>query len=184
MPEVTELVEVATAYVPCMKMKFDGVEIDLLYCQLATNIVPKKLDLSDDTLVSQLDDKSILSFNGPRVVHSLLSLVPNVETFRTSLRAIKHWAQSRGVYGNATGYPGGVAWAIMTARVCQLFPNAAPSVLVNKFFVWYAKWQWPKPILLKPLKDERNPTHMKDGVGAKEIWDPAVHVKHQKGVYK
>lgn len=38
----------------------------------------------------------------------------------------------RGLYGNVFGYLGGISWAILTARVCQLYPNAAPSILVRR----------------------------------------------------
>ena len=38
--------------------------------------------------------------------------------------------------------PGGVAWALLTARVCQLHPNAAPSTLLSKFFTTWAVWRF------------------------------------------
>lgn len=44
------------------------------------------------------------------------------------------------IYGNVYGYPGGVAWAIMAARVCQFYPNAAPAVVITKFFMIYKDW--------------------------------------------
>ena len=40
------------------------------------------------------------------------------------------------------GYLGGVSWAMLVARVCQLYPNAAPSSLVQKFFLVFSKWKW------------------------------------------
>ena len=44
----------------------------------------------------------------------------------------------RGIYGNIYGFPGGVAWAIMTAAVCQMYPQSPPGVILQNFFKYYA----------------------------------------------
>lgn len=57
----------------------------------------------------------------------------------------------RGIYSNSLGYFGGVSWAMLVARTCQLYPNAAAATIVHKFFLVFSRWTWPNPVLLKPL---------------------------------
>jgi len=46
----------------------------------------------------------------------------------------------KGIYSNALGFLGGVSWAMLVARVCQLYPNAASATLVLKFFLVFSQW--------------------------------------------
>lgn len=139
-PEVTDLTAVPDAFVPIMNMKFNGIEIDLLFAQLLLPSVPDNLELKDDSLLRGLAPECVRSLGGSRVTDEMLRLVPNVQVFRDSLRAIKLWAKKRGVYGNVMGFLGGVAWAICVARVCQLYPNKPAGVIVNRFFSVLAQW--------------------------------------------
>merc|ERR1719351_143674 len=147
--EVTDLRAVPEAFVPVIKMAFDGIEIDLTFARLALKEVAQAMSLADSQLLKNLDQKCVRSLNGCRVTDEILRLVPRVDNFRTALRAIKLWAKRHGIYSNVLGYLGGVSWAMLVARVCQLYPNAAPSTLLQKFFLVFLKWQWPQPVLLK-----------------------------------
>eukprot|EP00698_Gefionella_okellyi_P014579 TRINITY_DN4043_c0_g1_i1.p1 TRINITY_DN4043_c0_g1~~TRINITY_DN4043_c0_g1_i1.p1 ORF type:complete len:624 (+),score=119.96 TRINITY_DN4043_c0_g1_i1:276-2147(+) len=162
-PEVTELQDVSEAFVPIITMTFDSVEIDLLFARLPLTMIPENLNLDDDNILRNLDEKSVLSINGSRVVNQILQLVPNLDSFRMTLRCIKLWSKVKGVYGNVYGYLGGVAWAIVVARICQLYPNAAPSVLVSRFFRVMSLWKWPAPVILKAIDD--------NSLGHR-VWDP------------
>lgn len=175
-PEAEDIVAVPDAYVPVIKLEYRGVEIDLLCASLQMSRIPEKFDILDDKVLRNVDDATQRSINGVRVTDAILKLVPNIPNFRTVLRAIKCWAKRRQIYSNALGYLGGVAWAILTARVCQLYPNAAPSLLLSRFFMLYDKWNWTTttqsaPVLLCPISSG-NPSQ-----GFK-IWTPIANPKH------
>lgn len=165
-PEVTDLTQVPDAYVPVVNMIFSGICIDLVFARLPFASISDDLDLLDHNLLKNLDEKSMLSLNGSRATDEILRLVPDVMTFHTALRCIKLWAKRRGLYNNAMGYLGGVACALLTARICQLYPNATASTIITRFFKIYQQWAWPQPVYLKPIEDF--PLNQK-------VWNPKIY---------
>ncbi|XP_051056468.1 poly(A) polymerase gamma isoform X4 [Phodopus roborovskii] len=163
---IRNLRAVEDAFVPVIKFEFDGIEIDLVFARLAIQTISDNLDLRDDSRLRSLDIRCIRSLNGCRVTDEILHLVPNKETFRLTLRAVKLWAKRRGIYSNMLGFLGGVSWAMLVARTCQLYPNAAASTLVHKFFLVFSKWEWPNPVLLK--QPEESNLNL-------PVWDPRVN---------
>uniref|UniRef100_A0A8C3A6Y4 Poly(A) polymerase n=1 Tax=Cyclopterus lumpus TaxID=8103 RepID=A0A8C3A6Y4_CYCLU len=147
--EVKNIWAIQHAFVPIIKMSYDGIEIDLVFARLLRESVPDILDLQNNSWLKEIDKESILSVNGYRVTAAILRSVPNIHNFRLALRAIKLWAKRRNIYSSKLGFLGGVSWAILVARICQVYLNATASTLVIKFFKVYSLWDWPLPIELK-----------------------------------
>ena len=113
-----------------MKMKVNGVSIDLVFAQLTSERAKrawdsdeKEIDFTEDEgVLAGLDESSLRSVNGVRVTQMVLRLVGDSEAqerFRVVLRAVKEWARTNGIYSNMLGFLGGVNYAILVASVCQ-----------------------------------------------------------------
>lgn len=165
-PDLDEIVVVPEAYVPIIKIKYSNISIDLICARLDVNQVPLSLSLLDKNLLRNIDEKDIRALNGTRVTDEILQLVPKPMSFKYALRTIKLWAQRRAIYGNVFGFPGGVAWAMLVARICQLYPNACSAVIVIKFFHILNQWNWPQPVLLKQIED--GPLQVR-------VWNPRIY---------
>ncbi|KAI8001490.1 Nuclear poly(A) polymerase 1 [Camellia lanceoleosa] len=141
-PEIQELHPVPDAYVPVLQFKFNEVSIDLLYANVALWAIPEDLDISQDSILQNVDEQTVRSLNGCRVTDQILRLVPNIQV---------------------SGFLGGINWALLVARICQLYPNALPNMLVLRFFKVYNLWRWPNPVMLCPIQD---------GSLGLPVWDP------------
>ena len=163
---IEEMTPVPDAFVPIIKFELSGISIDLIFARLALSSIPLNLTLKDNSILRGLEERDTRSVNGTRVTDEILDLVPQQKTFRTALRGIKLWAQRRAIYANVVGFPGGVAWAMMVARVCQLYPRATGSVVIGKFFRIMRQWKWPQPVLLKNIED--GPLQIR-------VWNPKLY---------
>ncbi|XP_053696856.1 poly(A) polymerase type 3-like [Sabethes cyaneus] len=153
-PEVIGCRTVKSTTVPIIEMKFDGIEIDLSFAQLKLDEVPDNFDFFDETQLDEYDHKSQHSVRGVQVTEQILRLVPNIDTFRLTLRVIKLWAKRRGIYSHILGYLSGVSWTLLVARTCQLHPNATAATLVHNFFLEFSGWDWSQAV--KQITDNEN----------------------------
>jgi len=174
--EVTELRKLPSAFVPVIKMKYRGMEVDLTMSRLmASEKVPEEEEiLRDPHITTGMDQRCLRSLNGFRATCEIVELVPNKEEFRLTLRVIKLWAKKNGLYGNMLGYLGGASWAILVAKVCQLYGNegyVGSINLVPRFFYTFANWNWPEPVYIK--KVDSQPSY---------AWNPALHSGDTKHV--
>lgn len=112
--------------------------------------------MTNDNILKNCDVESVRSLNGSRVADNILKLVPNIERYRTTLRCIKLWAKSRGIYSNILGYFGGVSWMILVAKICMMCPYLEPNKLLYQFFLCFTNWEWnySNPISLVPIENQ------------------------------
>ncbi|XP_954669.1 polyA polymerase, putative [Theileria annulata] len=168
---ISKLQPVPDAYTPVIKLYFYEISIDILFANLDAPTVSPHINVLDDNILRNMNDSTVRSINGCRVASYILDSVPNKNYFRTTLRFIKLWASRRKIYSTVVGYLGGVAWAILTARVCQLYPNCAPNQLIEKFFRVFSVWQWECPVTLCKIKEPPNIP----GLMSFKVWDPRVN---------
>ena len=153
--DIKDLQGIKDAHVPIIKMKFLNVDIDLLFARLAFETISENLDLHDDNVLKGCDNEAIFSLNACRNNDLIIKLVPNKESFKIVLKTVKVWAKSRDLYSNKIGYLGGIAWAILTAKTCQLYPNLPPNRLLEKLFFTFYKWNWKIPVMLCELREPK-----------------------------
>ena len=62
--EVTEVASVPEAFVPVIKVKFQGISIDFLFGRLALARIEDNLTLQDSNLLKNLDERDVRSLGG------------------------------------------------------------------------------------------------------------------------
>mmetsp|Transcript_13502 Transcript_13502/g.19075 ORF Transcript_13502/g.19075 Transcript_13502/m.19075 type:complete len:659 (+) Transcript_13502:69-2045(+) len=181
-PRVNNVHPIPAAYTPVIKCTIQGIDIDLLFARLSeTSKLSAQppaslLDSANARIEHRIDDADLVgiseeagvrSMNGVRVAQMLLEIVPNLDHFRSTLRAVKEWALVHGLYSNVLGFLGGINWAILVAQVCKQHPDALPSTLLRIFFHTYANWRWPAPVTLGEIVTTPPP-----GVLPLPVWNP------------
>ncbi len=155
-PDVSALQDIKEAHVPLIKMKLGGVDVDLLFARVRyESVQAESLDLGDDRILIDCDEKTVHSMNACRNNDRILEVVPDPESFRLVLLCVKQWAKKRDLYCNKLGYLGGISWAVLVAKVCQLFPGLPPNRLIEKFFKVFARWDWKVPVLLCDIREPK-----------------------------
>lgn len=172
--DVESILSVPEAYTPVLKFTIDRQAVDMVFASLQLPMLSSTLDILDLRCLQGLDDASVRSINGARVAEWICRLVPDIETFCSTLRVIKYWARQRGLYSNMLGFLGGINFAILVAQICQLYIRACPFTLVQKFFEVFSMWQWPNPVMLRSFED----LQMQDTEGRPlPVWNSLTNFK-------
>ncbi|TLD17534.1 uncharacterized protein PgNI_01750 [Pyricularia grisea] len=141
-----------------LELEVMGVRADLQYCA-ATAVAEQwpavlKLPANDPTFA--LPAQTLGKLKALRDLDYLRDSIPDLTKFRVAHRAIKTWAQSRGIYSAKFGYLGGIQVSILLARVCKLLARdhgqevSVPDILYS-FFSHYASFDWRNKIAFDPF---------------------------------
>jgi len=106
--------------VPLIKFECLGVKIDLLFacCELPhNNKVPDSKHLLNFGNFENEDKSNMASTMGYQQSLAILNTVSDRKVFSTTLRIIKRWAKTRGIYQTNFGYLNGISLTIMLAYV-------------------------------------------------------------------
>lgn len=185
---VTDIVVIAEARVPIISMKILGIDFDLLFGSVNKPRVPEEIKLLDDSILIGLTPQSTKAVNGARVAEILIKSVPDVAVFRQVLRFVKSWAKARGIYSFKIGFPSGIGWAILSARICQCYPKKDPAGTLFHFFSFYTQWWSKHPTLQQPnraifLTPSATPPVDYRREGVEKSWNPRETAKDARALF-
>lgn len=159
---------------PLIKMEFYGVSVDLVFahiddvCALDGKLLKSGLsdrpNLINNQFLKKMDDKMQRSYNGFRNAEMILNsiikmgidsekvIIDKIDRYRVFLRCVKLWSKKKGINENKFGYLGGISYALLTAKIFQLYPFYDPIHLLERFFWIYGnEWDWDKwPVRIVP----------------------------------
>ena len=93
-----------------------------------------------------MPETSQSSLYGKIACDNIHNNLPNKETFKQVLKAVRFWAMRRGLYSVNCGYLSGITLAVMVGKICQMYPDLQASCLLYKFFDYYAESNWQTPV--------------------------------------
>ncbi|CAG7823678.1 unnamed protein product [Allacma fusca] len=153
--QISCLRKIEKTYVPVMKFRFLGIDLDIALACFNGQVLPTTQQLLDDICLKGMDIHSVRSLNGFRDCLNIQQLIqPHTEIFRLVLRSIKLWSNRRAIYNNSVGYFSGMALTVLLAKVITEIPdvNISSWLLLQTFFAKYATWMWPNPVKLNHLE--------------------------------
>ncbi len=161
---------------PLIKMNFYDVSVDMVFAkledvssldgQISSNGLSMRKNLNNDDLMREMDEKMKRSYNGFRNAEMILNSIitesdkrdnelvkRKIENYRMLLRCIKLLSKNNGINENKVGYLGGIAYALLTAKIFQMYPNHSFVYLLERFLFMYA-YEWDYDTWVVRIVDE------------------------------
>ncbi|MDX2785146.1 polynucleotide adenylyltransferase, partial [Streptomyces caniscabiei] len=142
LPKAAGLREVVGARVPGLRLRLDGLDVDLVVVATGAmdpvEAVARRAELGEAAAIalSAVSDAEAV----------LASAGAHGPAFVRLARQVKAWARARGLDSAPFGGLPGLAWSVLAARTAREAGELPPADLLRHFFATWAAWDWREPV--------------------------------------
>ncbi|WP_329192923.1 MULTISPECIES: poly(A) polymerase [unclassified Streptomyces] len=172
LPHARRLRLVTGAWVPGLRFRVDGLDVDLV--AVATGTTPPARAVSRRAALGGAAAVALSAVSDADAVRGFVGAASGA--FAGLAREVKAWARSRGLDSAPFGGLPGLAWAVLAARTVAEAEDLAPGALLREFFATWAAWDWRVPVALDTPNTLDAPGVRDAAPGPDEGSDPAVTV--------
>ncbi|MFJ4853804.1 poly(A) polymerase [Streptomyces sp. NPDC088730] len=142
LPEARAVREVTGARVPGLRLRLDGLSIDLI------TVATGSLSPADAVAHrAELGEAAAIALSAVSDAEAVLAAAePHGAAFEALARNVKVWARARGLDSAPCGGLPGLAWTVLAARTAHESGDLPPLPLLRHFFATWAAWDWAEPV--------------------------------------
>ncbi|MFF3987530.1 poly(A) polymerase [Streptomyces sp. NPDC001797] len=142
LPEATDVREVVGARVPGLRLRIDGLDVDLVVVTTGSTDPAEA-----DSRRTELGEEAALALSAVSDADAVLASVgERGPAFARLATRVKAWAKARGLDSAPFGGLPGLAWSVLAARTTAEAGDLAPGDLLRHFFATWAAWDWREPV--------------------------------------
>uniref|UniRef100_UPI0006EBC0DC RNA repair domain-containing protein n=1 Tax=Streptomyces torulosus TaxID=68276 RepID=UPI0006EBC0DC len=141
-PEATGVREVVGARVPGLRLRLDGMDVDLVVVATGSLDPAEAVARRDE-----LGEAAAIALSAVSDADAVLASVgPHRPAFTRLATQVKAWAKARGLDSAPFGGVPGLAWSVLAARTASEAGDLPPADLPRHFFATWAAWDWREPV--------------------------------------
>ncbi|GAB2948915.1 hypothetical protein GCM10027075_56620 [Streptomyces heilongjiangensis] len=142
LPDATGVREVVGARVPGLRLRLDGVDVDLVVVATGALDPAEAVDRR-----AELGEAAAIALSAVSDADAVLaSAGPHRPAFTRLATRVKAWAKARGLDSAPFGGVPGLAWSVLAARTASEAGDLPPADLLRHFFATWAAWDWRDPV--------------------------------------
>ncbi len=142
LPDATGVREVVGARVPGLRLRLDGVDVDLVVVATGALDPAEAVDRR-----AELGEAAAIALSAVSDADAVLaSAGPHRPAFTRLATRVKAWAKARGLDSAPFGGVPGLAWSVLAARTARSAGDLPPADLLRHFFATWAAWDWREPV--------------------------------------